>query len=750
MKKTKPFLVSIALLTSTLFSQDYTWPLKLGKAVSSNFGEVRPRRFHSGVDIKTEGTTGHEILAAADGYLWRLKVSSSGYGRVLYLKLNDGNTAVYAHLDGFIPLLNNIVRIEQERQNSYAVEKYFAPDEFPIKKGDLLGYSGESGYAFGPHLHFEFRDSTERPLNPLTSGFPIRDRHRPVPEAVAIIPLSRDAIINGSPLPQIFPLRMSRSGEYEFPDTLHVFGTVGLEISCGDKITGFPNTFNIHGAVMSLDGIEQYRIEFGKFAFQQSHLVEIERDNSFRRLNDGDFHRLFVSSHSRELEFIRENSGGRLKLAPGHHRVSIKLFDHARNVAGVSGVLYYAPPIRIKATVTDQTSKALTVMLQPDGSPFPITDFVCYSFNEMGYVEQKLDPIATRRDAPALVVDLPKLKTRHRILQFIGIDKFGAVSQPIHMPINIRQTSSMDAEVDLSVTHLEKTVVLQLESRKYLADTPELMLRGPETEVLAEVSRIRPTTFLSKPLKPQRLDHVRDVKVLIHGSPTREIEFQFRPKVGTSGASVAAISPDGRCSLQALPSTFYDTTAFWIENVARPVPVDGGNIISRTYQLQPFDRPLLDSARVAINLPESVRRPAGMGIFYYDQKQGWTYLPSRLSETKWMFFSSLYSLEAVAILQDTINPVIKNIFPGSGGKYRSQDIRTFSARVEDELAGIQNEGAITMILDGRSLLFEYLPIKKTVVYRLDEPLESGEHTLSITATDQVGNASTRTVEFSVN
>ncbi|MCH8069547.1 MAG: M23 family metallopeptidase, partial [Candidatus Marinimicrobia bacterium] len=143
MKKIFSLLILSIHMVSFGLAQDYQWPLKLDKSLSSNFGEYRPRRFHAGIDIKTKGTTGHEILAVSDGYISRIKVSSGGYGKVLYLKLNDGNTAVYAHLNAFIPVLNAIVKLEQNRQNTYSIEKYFGENELPVQKGDLIGYTGE-------------------------------------------------------------------------------------------------------------------------------------------------------------------------------------------------------------------------------------------------------------------------------------------------------------------------------------------------------------------------------------------------------------------------------------------------------------------------------------------------------------------------------------------------------------------------------------------------------------------------------
>ncbi|MFQ6673542.1 MAG: M23 family metallopeptidase, partial [Fidelibacterota bacterium] len=667
-----------------------------------------------------------------------------------YLKLDDGNIAVYAHLGLFTSGLSDIVKIEQERHNSYTIDKYFSPEEFRVEKGDVLGFSGESGAAFGPHLHFELRDSSNHPLNPLTHGFSLRDTRRPVPGRLAIVPLSTDAVINGSPLPQIFPLDRKKSGEYQFSDTIHVFGTVGLEVSAVDKITGLSNEFNVQGISLSVDGTDQYKIRFDRFAFQQSHLIELERDNSFRRLNDGEFHRLFATDHSHELDFISPNAEGRLTLAPGYHRVAIRMFDSMKNVVRIHGILYSAPPTKIKAAVLTASPDVLRVSLTPDGSPFPIKNFVCYSFNEKGFVEEKIEALSSRSEGGGLIVDLPRSPTRSRILQFMGINKFGAVSVPFHLPREVREADTMTMGMELSVAHLDRSVVLQVEYGGFVSRFPEVFLRGPGKDDAVEMIQIRPTTFLSVPLKPEVLEGAREVNVSIRGSQVREMRFSFKPKLATPGGSSAAISADGDCSLQVLSSTFYDTTVFWIEDVKKPVPGKGGAFMSRIYQLQPFDRPLQDTARVAIALPKSINAVSGLGIFYYDQTEGWTYLPSRFSPKKWMFFTSMYSLEAVAIVQDVVEPVIADVFPGDGARYDYQDVSILSATVKDGLAGIRNERSIRMSLDGKNLIFEYQPIMKTITYWLDEPLESGEHLLTITATDQVGNSASKEIRFGVN
>ena len=193
------------------FSQEYLWPTKEGKFISSNFGEPRPRRFHAGIDIiSKEKNINHEIFAVEDGYIQKIKISSNGYGKVIYQKLIDGNIIIYAHLSSFNNLLNQISNIEQEKNNSYEIEKFFDKNEFLIKKGDLIGYLGETGGAYGPHLHFEIRDSLNRPINPLLNGFGIIDKHRPIPNEIALTPLDKNSIINGHNLTQIFNLKKKR------------------------------------------------------------------------------------------------------------------------------------------------------------------------------------------------------------------------------------------------------------------------------------------------------------------------------------------------------------------------------------------------------------------------------------------------------------------------------------------------------------------------------------------------------------
>ena len=97
-------LILIIIYFSSIFPQidsKYIWPTKASNTVTEVFGAERSRRFHAGIDVRTYGKIGKELYAVESGYISRIKISPDGYGKSVYLKLDDGNTILYAHLDKF-------------------------------------------------------------------------------------------------------------------------------------------------------------------------------------------------------------------------------------------------------------------------------------------------------------------------------------------------------------------------------------------------------------------------------------------------------------------------------------------------------------------------------------------------------------------------------------------------------------------------------------------------------------------------
>ena len=204
-------LIFIFVLLSSIFSNtfvsdysapndddnEYLWPTNASNTITAVFGDERSRRFHAGIDVRTYGIIGKEIYAIESGYVSRIKISPNGYGKTIYFTLDDGNTALYAHLDKFNPIIEEKSLIIQKETKTSFIDSYLIKNELRFSKGAIIGYSGDTGSISGPHLHFEIRNKNGKPLNPLQNYFSIEDTLKPIANSLAFIPLNKNSWING-------------------------------------------------------------------------------------------------------------------------------------------------------------------------------------------------------------------------------------------------------------------------------------------------------------------------------------------------------------------------------------------------------------------------------------------------------------------------------------------------------------------------------------------------------------------------
>jgi peroxiredoxin len=159
------FLSAINVFAQSSFSP--VLPVDSPVLLSGTFGEIRSHHFHSGIDIRTGGVEGWNVRSIEKGVVRRIKISSYGNGKALYVEHPQGYTSVYCHLRVFSKKIQDLVDSIQRKQEFFELDTVFTGAGIPVEKSEMIALSGNSGGSEGPHLHFEIRDSkNEEPLNP--------------------------------------------------------------------------------------------------------------------------------------------------------------------------------------------------------------------------------------------------------------------------------------------------------------------------------------------------------------------------------------------------------------------------------------------------------------------------------------------------------------------------------------------------------------------------------------------------------
>ncbi|PQJ74576.1 M23 family metallopeptidase [Polaribacter gangjinensis] len=272
-------------------------PLKIPIILSGSFGELRNNHFHSGLDIKTQGIEGLEVLAAAEGYISRIKVSQFGYGKSIYITHPNGFTSVYAHLSKFAPKIEAYLKSIQYQKECYEIEETrLKEDSFPIKKGELIAFSGDTGGSGGPHLHFEIRDTeSEKIINPLLFGIAINDSIPPIFQSVKVFALNNNSHINHQN--NSFQLSVKKIANNNYiTDKIMANNTIGFGVEVFDKSNDTYNKLGIQSLEMFVNGKRFYHHDLQSFSFDESKFINLHIDYEHFKKYKTRFQKTFIDS----------------------------------------------------------------------------------------------------------------------------------------------------------------------------------------------------------------------------------------------------------------------------------------------------------------------------------------------------------------------------------------------------------------------------------------------------------------------
>lgn len=313
----------------------FVWPLDRPAAPTSTFGEYRRGHFHGGLDLSTQQIVGLPVRALDAGEVVRVRASGVGYGRGLYLRLADGRTAVYGHLDGFAPDLARWIADLQDSTGQYEQDLAPPPGRFRYRQGELVGYAGDSG-AGPPHLHLEVR-SGDTAIDPLSLGLSVPDRVSPVLAALWVYPASAAARVEGTTVPLRVPLARRRDGAVRAEHRVRVSGPVRVAVEGFDLTEAKPNRLGLHSIEAALDGAPAYAARFDSVSWLDPAEADVVFDARVRAARGQSAYALTPPAGLRCLALRRAEPAWQMPI--GAHALRVTAADLAGNTVWAEAVL---------------------------------------------------------------------------------------------------------------------------------------------------------------------------------------------------------------------------------------------------------------------------------------------------------------------------------------------------------------------------------------------------------------------------
>lgn len=341
---------------------DFRFPLDINAVISGSFGELRGNHFHSGVDFTTNGKTGLPVYSIEDGYVSRISVSPSGFGKALYIAHPNGYTSVYAHLESFSPTLEKTALNFQYSYESFQINEYLKPGEIIVKKGELIAFSGNSGSSQGPHLHFEIRETSEqKPLNVHRFGLPTKDDKPPHIESVSIYPLSPNATVNGKKsvlhLPVVF-----HSGRYHLKGnpTIEANGSIGIGVETLDYFSNSWRKCGVYSIRLSNNEKLVFQSQIDGFLFSDTRYLNSHIDYASKMLTGRRTQKSFLDSNNQLDIYVTNENKGVVNITPfSENNFEYKIADAADNLSFLSFKIVGVAPVSSNVVVPNSSSKLI-------------------------------------------------------------------------------------------------------------------------------------------------------------------------------------------------------------------------------------------------------------------------------------------------------------------------------------------------------------------------------------------------------
>ncbi|MBI4418467.1 MAG: M23 family metallopeptidase [Ignavibacteriales bacterium] len=702
---------------------DYRWPTDASRTMTSGFGAFRRTHFHAGIDISTGGRTGHRVFASRSGYIARILVSPTGYGKMLQIRHDDGFTTVYAHLQRFTDSLDEYVRTLQYTNERYSLDIRPEVGAFPVRQGDLIALSGETGSG-PPHLHFEIRDERMNPANPLLCpdfSAMIADTRPPEFEQISFAPFDHTGGIDGSAVPLSLPVRQAGPGLYDVPRSVRLSGAIGVSSKASDRVNATWYRNGIYHYEMFLDSVLVFESRLSRFSAQQSEQIALHYDWPLVEAGEGRFQKLFVEPGNRLPLYSKlPERGGVLETSlheSGPHSLLIIARDAHGNEARLRTTLFFdeLPTVGVHrregalviAAASPQDLESVTVSSR---------SFKQQRWDKVSYSVKELLPTDEGLQLPVSFDD-------RRLWRIQTTNSRGTPSHPVFICPPAGKTSN--TSLSLRKDFFRDFILVTLSSHLPFTERPSLWVHTGASKFITEIHARDERTYTG--MVPLPLMTSTSVRLDARGSvnaTTVEAFDEFSVYPITPGEGGKIVTGDGEFTVEFPPHGVYQTIYCRVEKT------------TAGYAVFPQDVLLNLGATVRFRIPGV---PESIGLFSFDGRDK-SLVSTMVSDGaitgKVTKFLSEFFLE-----RDTIPPALSDL----SISYTKGSLRV-RFRIRDNLSGVDPDG-FRLTVNDRIIIAEYDPEKKLVLFDDPYDLRPGAHVLQVEVRDKMGNRSILTRPF---
>ncbi len=724
--------ISVLILTlffigiSILFGNDkiFDWPLDINNGYSSSFQEYRTGHFHGGIDIRTFQKSGYPVYSVMDGYIYKIRYVRRGCGKGVFIRHNNGMKSLYFHLEKFTENIENTVLNIQKIKRKKYIGNYFPKKPIYIKKGQLIGYSGETGSGF-PHLHLEIRDKDEARINPFKLiKFPEKDKNFPVLKRIMLRSVN-NTLINGKVGEFTFNFKKTKKGEFSIQKEIFINGEVEILLNSFD-ITDTGRHAAPSKVEMFLNGRKIYFLEFTKFEYNDNNQLGFVYDMLFSS-SSSYFFNLFnqkgflLSGDSKNTKSIHE------LLKSDKNELIINVYDNFNNKSSGKFIInnYSLPQIGIDSEfkVTKFFSGSATkILLKIFGGKKRMLYGKEYSIQSI------------KKDDFIMFPDY--LKRKFTYVEFIFL-KNNVVIGKNSFSFN---NNSFDLMKDIKIDKFINREYIVIKVINDFIGTNNITLevkQGKQKIIIPPLISSEGVYFGFKPL-----GYNNEVKLNFSLFNNKKLSSIIQRRINLIKVS------DGysqkfkfdEFSIYFGERAVREDKTLIVEKVSFPSSFP---VSSSQFRVYPHTFPFLDS--VYFKFKKKLDNPRQVGIFKYSLKRkNWKYVSTSFNGENNTYKTRSITTGIFSLMRDIFPPVIRIVKPK---KLSRNNLFKFKIFITDKGKGV-NYLSIVCKLNGEKISSEYDPDRKTLdIENLSIKIKTGWNSIFVALKDKAGNFESKSFRF---